>query len=77
MVAAEELYALRPVLARELLERLWEHFDAVSDTVKGDILYLAGEIGGTTALEKITAVLTDTTSADVSEAAAEALEKLK
>lgn len=77
MVAAEELYELRPVLARELLERLWKRFDAVSDAVKGDILYLAGEIGGTTALEKITAVLAGTAAVDVLEAAAEALEKLK
>jgi hypothetical protein len=78
MVAAEELYALRPVLARELIERLWRRFDAVSDTVKGDILYLAGEIGGTTTLGKIMAVLAGgTASADVLEAAAEAMEKLK
>jgi len=77
MVAAEELYALHPVLARELLEHLWRRFDAVSDTVKGDILYLAGEIGGTTALEKITAVLAGTPPGDVLEAAAEAMEKLK
>jgi hypothetical protein len=77
MVATEELYALQPALARELLEHLWRRFDAVSDTVKGDILYLAGEIGGTTALEKITRVLAGTAAADVLEAAAEAVEKLK
>jgi hypothetical protein len=44
-----------------------------TNPLKGDSLYLAGEISGATVLEKTTAVIAGTASADVLEAAAEAM----
>jgi len=77
MVAMEELYALRPELARQVLDPLWEQFEAVSDPIKGDILYVFGEIGEATAIPRLTSLLQGRISAGVREAAAEALVKLR
>jgi len=77
MVATEELYALRPVVARELLEHLWRRFDAVSDTVKGDIFYLVGEIGGGADMERICQIARGEVSVELKEAAEEAIAYLK
>jgi alkyl hydroperoxide reductase subunit AhpF len=77
MVAVEELSALKPALGRQAIDALWTRFDRVSDPVKGDILFLCGEVGGASAVSKIRSVLQRSASADVKEAAEEALEKLK
>ncbi len=77
MVTVEELYALRPELARQVIDPLWNRFGAVSDPVKGDILHVFGEIGGPPVVPKITAVLGDTAPEEVKEAAEEALGKIK
>lgn len=77
MVAVEELHAIKPELAQQLTEPLWQKFDGASDQVKGDILHVFGEIGGRTVVAKLTSALTGAVSADVKEAAEEALEKMK
>jgi glutaredoxin len=77
MVAMEELQALRPELAAEAIEPLWNRFEAVSDSIKGDILHVFGEIGGPAIVPKIKAILENTPPGDVKEAAEEALGKIE
>jgi hypothetical protein len=77
MVTVEELSAIKPALGRQAIDALWERFDRVSDPVRGDILFLYGEVGGPSALSKIRSVLQGRASAEVKEAAEEALQKLK
>jgi hypothetical protein len=77
MVTMEELYALRPELAQQVIDPLWEQFEAVSDPVKGDILYVCGEMGGPTVIPRLTFLLQGAVTAGVREAAEEALTKLR
>ena len=77
MVAIEELQALRPELAAQVIEPLWDRFGTVSDSIKGDILHVLGEVGGPAVAPKIVAVLEDTPPEEVKEAAEEALGKIK
>jgi hypothetical protein len=76
MVAMEELFALRPELAQQVIDPLWDRFEAVSDPVKGDILYVFGEIGEATLIPRLTSLLQAEMSDAVRDAAAEALAKL-
>ena len=76
MVTVEELGELAPPLAREALERLWERYAAVSDPVRGDILFLSGEAGGPWLRPAVRAVLASGAAPELKEAAAEALEKI-
>ena len=55
----------------------WEKFSAVSEPVQGDILYMLGEMGHPDARGAVESVLAGDYSADVKEAAEEALEKIK
>jgi hypothetical protein len=77
MVTVEELSALTPALGLQAIDALWSRFDSLSDPVKGDLLFLCGEVGGPAAVSKIRAVLQRNVSVEVQEAAREALEKLK
>lgn len=76
MVAMEELYALRPELARQVIDPLWDRFGAVSDPIKGDILYVFGEMGEPRVIPRLASLLQSELSAGVRDAAAEALAKL-
>jgi hypothetical protein len=76
MVTLEELYALRPELAQQAIDPLWDRFEAVSDPVKGDILYVCGEMGGAAVIPRLTFLLQGEMAAGVREAAEEALAKL-
>lgn len=77
MVTLEELHALRPELARQVIAPLWGRFEEAADAVKGDILYLCGEIGEPTLVSRLVALLQGALSAEVRDAAEEALAKLK
>lgn len=77
MVAVEELSALRPELARQVLDPLWERFEQVIDQVKGDFIYLVGELGDEAHLAKLDAIRCSDTAAEVKEAADEAVAKLR
>lgn len=77
MVAVEELQALRPEVAGQVIEPLWNRFEAVSDQIKGDILHVFGEVGGPEIVLKINTVLADTPPEEVKEAAEEALGKMR
>ena len=77
MVVVEELDARQPALARRALEALWERYEGESDPVKGDIAFLCGEIGEPCFAPRLEAVLRGKPVAEVREAAADALAKLR
>ncbi len=77
MVVMEELVSQRPQLAVRVINPLWERFSEVSEQVKGDILYVFGEIGSPDAVPALESVLNAEHSEDVREAAEEALRKIK
>jgi glutaredoxin len=77
MVVLEELAALKPLLAGEVLDTLWSQFDRESDQVKGDILYIMGEIGGSKTYERIAGITAGRYDPAVCEAAIDALQALK
>jgi glutaredoxin len=63
-------------LAAHVIDPLWLRFDEVDDTVRGDILYLIGEVGDASHLPLVQAVLEGPFSEDVIEAAREAADAL-
>ena len=77
MVTMETIAAEKPALAQKIAARLWERFDAADEKVKGDILYLVGEIDTGDSVERIQDVLNRKADydAEIIEAAEEALEK--
>jgi hypothetical protein len=77
MMAMEELIEESPELAVSAITPLWEKFGSVSGPVQGDILYVLGEMGHTDATGAVESVLAGDYSAEVKEAAEEALEKIK
>ena len=76
MVVIEEIAEKNPGKALEAIGPLWARFEGVSDQVKGDILYLFGEIGDHRVIPWLTEVSADEFDVEVKEAAKEALEKL-
>jgi glutaredoxin len=77
MVTLEELYALRPELARQAIDPLWGRFEELADPVKGDILYVFGEIGEPALIARLVSLLRGEISAELRDAAEEALAKLR
>ncbi len=77
MVVIEEIAGKEPALASAAIEPLWEQFDHVSDQIKGDILYLFGEIEDPKALPWLQGVIGGQYDEELKEAAREALEKLE
>ena len=76
MVVIEEIAGKNPGKALEAIGPLWARFEGVSDQVKGDILYLFGEIGDRRVIPWLTEVSAGEFDVEVKEAAKEALEKL-
>ncbi|MGB5746276.1 MAG: thioredoxin family protein, partial [Desulfobacterales bacterium] len=76
MVVMEEIAAQTPGIASEAIEPLWSRYEAVSDQIKGDILYLFGEIGDHKVIPRLEEVIAGEFDAEVKEAAREAMEKL-
>ena len=77
MVVMEELVSKRPELAQQVINPLWERFAKLSEQAKGDILYVFGEIGKPDAVPALESVLNGDHSADVKEAADDALSKIR
>jgi len=79
MVALETIAAEKPALAQKMVGPLWARFDAADGKVKGDILYLVGEIDTGGSIGRIQEVLNRSADydAEIIEAAEEALEKQK
>ena len=76
MVAIEEIAQEAPGLAAEAIAPLWDRFENAGDQIKGDILYLFGEIGNQDVLPRLDEVIKGDYDAEVKEAAQEAREKL-
>ena len=75
MVVMEEIADQNPILASEVIDFLWGRFHRLSDQVKGDILYMFGEINDRRAVSWLEDVLGGEFNEEVIEAAKEALEK--
>ena len=71
----EEIADQNPILASEVIDFLWDRFHRLSDQVKGDILYMFGEIKDRRAVSWLEDVLGGEYNEEVIEAAKEALEK--
>jgi thiol-disulfide isomerase/thioredoxin len=77
MAVFEYLVDIAEALADQLLDLLWERFENVDDSVKGDILYLIGQSRHFRAAERLAAVAAGPYAEDVVDAAEEALEALR
>ena len=76
MVVIEEIVGKSPGMASAAIDPLWNRFNRVADQIKGDILYLFGEIGDRRAISWLEEIITGEFDAEVKEAAREALEKI-
>jgi hypothetical protein len=75
MVVMEEIADQNPALASEVIDFLWDRFHQLPDQIKGDILYMFGEIKDRRAVSWLEEVLGGEYDEEVKEAAKEALEK--
>lgn len=73
MAAAEEIIDKDKSLAETMIAPLWEKFEPADDQIKGDILYVFGQISSTDALAKVEKVLSGAYSEQVREAAEDAM----
>jgi hypothetical protein len=72
----EEIAQNAPGLAAQAVAPLWERFEGIADQIKGDILYLFGEIGARLVIPWIDTVIKGEYDDEVKEAAQEALDKI-
>ena len=77
MVVMEEIADQNPEIAAQVIEPLWKRFHGVADQVKGDILYVFGELSAAKSVPMLKAVINGAYSEEVKEAAREALEKIE
>jgi hypothetical protein len=77
MVAVETLAEDVPETAAQMAPPLWERFEAADDTVRGDILYVLGLVGGERDLPALQRIAEGDESEGVREAAAEAAETIR
>ncbi len=75
MVVMEEIADQNPTMASEVIDFLWDRFHQLPDQIKGDILYMFGEIKDRRAVSWLEEVLGGDFTEEVIEAAEEALEK--
>ena len=76
MVAVEELQSRDGNLALQVVSPMLDRYDHAPTAVKGDFLYLFGQLGATEALPLLQQAMEDP-DAEIREAAAEALETIK
>lgn len=77
MVVMETIAEHDKALASRVIGPLWDRFDRLPDTVKGDVLHVFGETGHEDAFEKLTAVKTGRYADEVKDAANESLETIR
>ena len=77
MVVMEEIAAKNRALASGVIDFLWDRFQLLPDQIKGDILYLFGEIGDRRTESWLNEVLAGEYDAEVIESVKEALEKFR
>lgn len=76
MVVMEEIADKNPALAAETVDFLWQRFHGLSEQVKGDILYILGEIKDQRTVAWLEKVVKAESNDEVLEAAKEAIEKI-
>ena len=76
MVTVEDLLDRDRKLALQMVEPMLQRYSGATDTVKGDFLYLFGEINAEAAQPLLTKTAAADPNAEIREAAAEALEKI-
>ena len=64
-------------LAAQAADPLWERFQKVEDPVKGDILYMLGEIGDEMMIPKLEDIITEISNNELRETAGEAIDRIK
>jgi hypothetical protein len=77
MVVMEELIDINLDLASQTLKPLWERFDKVDNRVKGDLLYIFGQMKPADLVPRLQAILNGDDDPEVQEAAQETLDKVK
>lgn len=77
MVVMDELIEKNLDLALQTVDPLWLQFHGVDDRVKGDLLYMFGQMGQKEIAPQIEAVLNGDYAEEVKEAAREALNQLR
>jgi glutaredoxin len=77
MVVMEELIQKNPLLAAQTLNPLWDRFKKVDNRVKGDLLYIFGQMKQTDMAPRLQAILNGDYAAEVQEAAQEVLDKIR
>jgi hypothetical protein len=75
MVVMEEIADQNSTMASEVIDFLWDRFHQLSDQIKGDILYVFGEIRDRRAVSWLEEVVGGEYNEEVKEAAEEAFEK--
>jgi hypothetical protein len=73
MVTFEYLADSDPQLAARAMPLVWQRYEQVEDTVKGDLLQVIAEAGGPSDIQRLEAAKTSTTNIEIQEAAQEAL----
>ena len=76
MVVMEEIIEKNPNLAAQTITPLWQRFDEVDNRVKGDLIYILGQMAPTKTMPLLESVLNGEYAAEVKEAAKEAMEDL-
>jgi len=77
MVTMEELAVADLTLARQVIAPLWNRYPQSADSVKGDMLYIFGELNSPQCLPHLRSVLAAEENSEIREAAQEALEKIE
>ncbi|MFA6009758.1 MAG: thioredoxin family protein [Desulfobacteraceae bacterium] len=77
MVVAEEIGHCNKQMADHIIDELWNRFDIVGDTLKGDIVYLTGEIGSTIYIEKLQAIMQQNPGSELMDALNDSMELLR
>jgi hypothetical protein len=76
MVVMEEVVDQNSDMTAEIINRLWDEFSSLSDSVKGDVLYLFGVSRNRRTVAWLDEVLAGEYNEEVKEAAREAQEEL-
>lgn len=76
MVVMEEIIEKNPELAAQSIGPLWQQFDKVDNRVKGDLVYILGQMSPKETTPLLEGILNGDYEAEVKEAAVEALDKL-
>jgi glutaredoxin len=76
MVVMEEIIEKSPDLAVQTVKPLWQHFDEVDDRVKGDLVYILGQISPVETTPLLESILKGEYEEEVKEAAREAIADL-